>query len=53
MHDIIIIGKGPAGLSAALYTIRANMDTVVIGHGDGALAKAERIENYFGLAEPL
>ena len=53
MHDVIIIGKGPAGLSAALYTIRANLDTLIVGHGDGALAKAERIENYYGLAEPI
>lgn len=53
MHDAIIIGKGPAGISAALYTIRANLDTLVLGHGDGALAKAERIENYYGLPQPV
>ena len=53
MYDVIIIGKGPAGISAALYTIRANLDTLVIGHGEGALAKAERIENYYGLPEAV
>lgn len=52
-YDIIIVGSGPAGLSAALYTSRANLRTLVIGKDQGALAKAERIENYFGLAEPI
>ena len=53
MHDVIIIGKGPAGISAALYTIRANLNTLILGHGNGALAKAERIENYYGLPQPV
>ncbi|HEY9062722.1 MAG TPA: NAD(P)/FAD-dependent oxidoreductase [Pseudobacteroides sp.] len=48
MYDVIIVGKGPAGLSAALYTVRANLKTLVIGKDDGAVARAEKIENYFG-----
>lgn len=52
-YEIIIVGSGPAGLSAALYTSRANLSTLVIGKDQGALARAERIENYFGLAEPI
>ena len=51
--DILIIGSGPAGISAALYAKRAGADVTVISHGSGALAKAERIENYYGLAEPV
>lgn len=39
---IIIIGAGPAGISAALYAARANMDPLVINNGIGALEKAEK-----------
>ena len=53
MKDIIIIGNGPAGLSAALYTRRAGLSTTVIGLDNGALEKAEKVENYFGLERPL
>ena len=51
--DIIIIGSGPAGISAALYAKRAGADVTVISRGSGALAKAEKIENYYGLAGPV
>lgn len=53
MYDAVIIGSGPAGLSAALYTSRAGLKTLVIGKDRGALEKAERIENYFGMSEPV
>lgn len=49
MYDILIIGSGPAGLSAALYTLRAGLSTVIIGKDGGSLEKAEKIENYFGV----
>lgn len=53
MEKIVIIGAGPAGISAALYTARGNMDPLVIYTGTGALEKAEKIENYYGLERPL
>lgn len=53
MYDVIIAGSGPAGLSAALYTSRANLKTLVIGKDRGALEKADKIENYFGMSEPI
>ena len=53
MNDVVIIGNGPAGLSAALYILRAGFSVTVIGKDNGALEKAEKIENYFGLEQPL
>lgn len=53
MEKIIIIGAGPAGISAALYAARGNMYPLVLHHGPGALEKAEKIENYYGLEQPL
>ena len=45
----LIIGSGPAGLSAAIYARRANLSVLVIGKDGGALSKAEKVENYFGV----
>ena len=53
MENIGIIGAGPAGISAALYAARGNMNPLVINNGIGALEKAEKIENYYGLEQPL
>ena len=53
MEKVIIIGAGPAGISAALYAARGNMYPLVINHGIGGLQKAEKIENYYGLEHPL
>lgn len=53
MYDLIVIGKGPAGLSAAIYAVRAGLSVLVIGRDTGALATAELIENYLGFVEPI
>lgn len=53
MENIVIIGAGPAGISAALYAARGNLNPLVINNGIGALEKAEKIENYYGLEQPL
>ena len=47
MFDVIIIGKGPAGISASLYTLRSNLKTLIIGK-ESLLEKALSIENYYG-----
>ncbi|BAS28241.1 NAD(P)/FAD-dependent oxidoreductase [Limnochorda pilosa] len=53
--DVAIIGGGPAGLSAAVYTARAGLRTVVIDKSAyaGALGLTERIENYPGVPGPI
>jgi len=53
MSNVIIIGNGPAGISAALYTTRAGIDTIIIGKDYGALGKASEIENYYGFEQPI
>ena len=53
MPNIVIIGSGPAGVSAALYAVRAGVDTAIITKGPGALDRAEKIENYYGFAQPV
>ena len=53
MENIVIIGAGPAGISAALYAARGNLNPLVINNGIGALEKAEKIENYYGLEQSV
>jgi len=45
----LIIGGGPAGVSAALYLARAGKHVCIIENGPGALASAHKIENYYGI----
>ena len=52
-YDAIIIGKGPAGISASLYLARAGYRVLVVGKDGGALERAEKIENYYGFPDPL
>lgn len=52
MYDLIIIGSGPAGLSAAIYGIRAGLKLVVIEkdyEGTGQVALSSCVDNYLGL----
>lgn len=48
VYDVIIIGAGPAGISASLYTKRANLNTLIIYFENSSLEKAKLIENYYG-----
>jgi len=49
MHDTIIIGAGPAGLSAAIYLVRKKMKTLVLAEEfGGQMAKSSEVENYLG-----
>ncbi len=54
MKSVIIIGNGPAGISAAIYLKRQGIDPLVIGKDLGALEGYEsEIENYYGFAQPI
>lgn len=53
MSDVLIIGSGPAGISAALYAVRGGLDVMVLSRGPGALEKAEKIQNYYGFSQPV
>ena len=49
-YQVVIIGGGPAGVSAALYLARANIKTAIVENGPGALARAHKIDNFYGIA---
>ncbi|WML45996.1 thioredoxin-disulfide reductase [Neobacillus sp. PS3-40] len=50
IYDVIIAGAGPAGMTAAVYTSRANLSTLMIERGipGGQMANTEEVENYPG-----
>ncbi|AVK95549.1 thioredoxin-disulfide reductase [Lysinibacillus sphaericus] len=50
IYDVVIIGAGPAGMTAAVYTSRANLSTLMIERGipGGQMANTEEVENYPG-----
>jgi len=54
LYDVLIVGGGPAGLTAAQYAARANLATLLVSDPgrSGALALTRIIENYPGLATP-
>ena len=50
IYDVVIIGAGPAGMTAAVYTSRANLSTLMLERGmpGGQMASTEEVENYPG-----
>ena len=50
IYDIVIIGAGPAGMTAAVYTSRASLSTLMLERGipGGQMANTEEVENYPG-----
>lgn len=53
MFDCIIIGAGPAGISASLYLKRANKNVLVLYKNESQLSKAHKIDNYYGFVDGI
>ena len=53
LYDVIIVGSGPAGISASLYARRRKLSVLIISKGDGALEKTEKIDNYYGFSDGI
>ena len=48
MKQVVVIGNGPAGVSAAVYAVRAGAKATIVGKENSALKKAHKIDNYYG-----
>lgn len=47
-YDVVIVGAGPAGMSAGIFTARAGLGTVIVSSGDPILRRNAHLENYPG-----
>ncbi|MCM1196187.1 MAG: NAD(P)/FAD-dependent oxidoreductase, partial [Roseburia sp.] len=50
IYDCIIIGKGPAGITASIYLKRYGYEPLIIAKDGGALEHVKDIENYYGIS---
>ncbi|MCI8641372.1 MAG: NAD(P)/FAD-dependent oxidoreductase [Clostridia bacterium] len=48
MYDVIIIGAGPAGITSSLYTVRANLKTLIFDKETSSVKTTPKVENYYG-----
>lgn len=48
MYDLVIVGAGPAGISASLYAKRGNLNVLVVYNDESTVGEAHKIDNYYG-----
>ena len=48
MYDVIVVGSGPAGITASIYAKRRNLSVLIISKNNSAVQKTDKIENYYG-----
>ena len=53
MYDIIIVGAGPAGITAGIYAKRAGANVLILYSGQSNLEKTPEIENYYGFVDGI
>lgn len=53
MHDVIVIGGGPAGASAAIYLQRSQLNVLLVMKDFGTLEKTDHIDNYWGFENTI
>ena len=53
LYDVIVVGAGPAGISASLYAKRGNLKTLVLYEDESRLEKTDKIENYYGFEKGI
>jgi thioredoxin reductase (NADPH) len=52
-YDVVVVGGGPAGLTAALYTTRLGLDTALVDRGGGRAAMMQDTHNVIGVPESV
>ncbi|WP_049970904.1 NAD(P)/FAD-dependent oxidoreductase [Haladaptatus cibarius] len=52
-HDVVIVGGGPAGCSAGVFTAREGLDTVIFDRGRSSVLRCAHLENYLGFPEGI
>ena len=53
MYDVLVIGAGPAGISAGIYAKRAGASVVILYYGESNLEKAHKVDNYYGFKDGI
>ena len=52
-HDVVIVGGGPAGCSAGVFTAREGLDTLIFDRGRSSIGRCAHLENYLGFPDGI